>query len=88
MTEQWENSGDYDKLQLSGLTFYTATVNDQDGNPVALVYGRTKEECRDRTEAVARVPKMQEVIRKLIIWDGQLGGWDAPIWEEAREVVR
>jgi len=55
--EEWENSGDYDTQTLSGEEFKTVTVNDGNGDPVAIVYGRTLEECRDRAEEIAGLRK-------------------------------
>ena len=30
---------------------------------------------------------MQDVLARLLAWAESMGGWDAPVWEEARRVV-
>lgn len=57
MSVTWENAKDYDIQLISGAKYYTASVTDGEGNAVALVYGRTKQECATRADAIACVPQ-------------------------------
>jgi len=34
-----------------------------------------------------RLSTMQDVLARLLAWAESMGGWEAPVWEEARRVV-
>jgi hypothetical protein len=63
-SDEWENSGDYDTQRLSEQTFHTVSVSDSGGDPVAIVYGKTAEECRDRAEQIATLPQLIDVMAR------------------------
>src|ERR1700704_2152586 len=49
---KWRCLGDYDCQLISGVKFYTSTIVDMDDTPVAIVYGSTRDECRERAESI------------------------------------
>lgn len=42
----------------------------------------------DCARLIAMAPRLRAALTALLRWADQLGGWDAPCWDDARSAVR